>query len=103
MLELTSRHQIDNSLFCRKFIGMIFDFSEPEKPRSLVWRLGSGLYNTTTGVVTGTVGAGVTGVKWVAGKGYNATTATAGVVVTGTKAVVSKVPVPTWKKKDKKE
>ena len=71
----------------------------------MIWRLGSGLYSTTTGVVTGTVGAGVTGVKWVAGKGYNATTATAGAVVSGTKAVASKVPVPTltWKKKDKKE
>lgn len=69
----------------------------------MIWRLGSGLYSTTTGVVTGTVGAGYTGVKWVAGKSYDATTATAGAVVSGTKAVVSKVPVPTFKKKDKKE
>lgn len=80
-----------------------FFFTELEKPRGLLWRMGSGLYSGTTGLVTGTVGAGVTGVKWVAGKGYTVTSATAGAVITGTKVVVSKVPVPTWKRKDKKE
>ena len=72
---------------------------EEEKPRSLVWRLGSGVYSTTTGAVTGAVGLGVGSVKWVADKSYDAGSA----VVGTTKAVVSKVPVPTLKRKDKKE
>ncbi|KAK2142920.1 hypothetical protein LSH36_897g00042 [Paralvinella palmiformis] len=129
---------------------------EPPKPVSLVWRVSSGLYNTTTGAITvtvqvrsgqcsgwvwsvfrlgvvtvqvrcahcsgwvwslfrlgvvivqvrgghcsGAVGLGVGGVKWVAGKGYDAGSA----VVGTTKMVVSKVPVPVpkWKTKPKNE
>ena len=56
-------------------------------------RLGSGMYSVTAG----TIGAGVGGVKWVAGKGYDAGAA----VVGGTKTVVGKVAMQ--KKKDKKE
>lgn len=55
--------------------------------------------STTTGAVTGAVGLGVGGVKWAAGKGYNAGSA----VIGTTRTIVSKVPVPTLKKKDKKE
>ena len=72
---------------------------EPTKPTSFMWRMSSGLYSVTTGAVTGTVGLGVGGVKWVAGKGYNAGSA----VISTTKTVAAKVPLPTWKRKDKKE
>ena len=57
--------------------------------------MSSGVYHGATGAV----GMGVGGVKWVAGKSYDAGSA----VVGTTKAVVSKVPIPTLKKKDKKE
>jgi len=55
--------------------------------------------STTTGAITGAVGLGVGSVKWVAGKSYDAGSG----VISTTKAVVSKVPVPTLKKKPKKE
>jgi len=55
--------------------------------------------STTTGAITGAVGLGVGSVKWVAGKSYDAGTG----VINTTRAVVSKVPVPTLKKKPKKE
>ena len=77
---------------------MLFCISEPPKG-GYIWRFSSGLVSTTTGAITGAVGLGVGGAKWVACKGYNAGSA----VVGTTKTVVSKVPVPTWKKKDKKE
>lgn len=60
-----------------------------------VWRFSSGLVNTTASAI----GLGVTGVKWVVGKGYNAGSA----VVGTTKTVVCKVPVQALQKKDKKE
>ena len=49
--------------------------AEMEKPRSLLWRMSSGLYNTSKSAVTGTVGMGYGGVKWVAGTSYNVTSA----------------------------
>jgi len=64
-----------------------------------LWRFSSGLVNTTTGAITGAMGLGVGSVKWVAGKGYDAGSG----VLSTTKAVISKVPVPTLKKKPKKE
>ena len=76
-----------------------FSVAEPTKPTSLMWRMSSGLYSATTGAVTGTVGLGVGSVKWVAGKGYIAGSA----VINTTKTVAAKVPMPTWKRKDKKE
>jgi hypothetical protein len=39
----------------------------------------------------------------VAGKGYSASTAVGSAVIDTTKTVVSKVPIPTLRKKDKKE
>jgi hypothetical protein len=71
----------------------------PAPSGGYLWRFSTGLVSTTTGALTGAVGLGVGGVKWVAGKGYDAGAA----VVGTTKAVVSKVPVPTLKKKPKKE
>ena len=64
-----------------------------------LWRFSSGLVSTTAGAITGAVGLGVGGVKWVAGKGYSAGSA----VIDTTKTVVSKVPVPQLKKKAKNE
>lgn len=64
-----------------------------------LWRFSTGLVSTTTGAITGAVGLGVGSVKWVAGKSYDAGSG----VVNTTKAVVSKVPVPTLRKKPKKE
>ena len=64
-----------------------------------LWRFSTGLISTTTGAITGAVGLGVGSVKWVAGKSYDAGSG----VISTTKAVVSKVPVPTLKKKPKKE
>lgn len=82
-----------------------FLISEPEKPVGLLWRLSSGIASTSKNAVTGTVGLGVSGVKWVAGKSYNAGSAVVSTTISGTKAVASKVPVsvPFTKKKDKKE
>ena len=57
----------------------------------LLWRVTSGVYSTATGAV----GAGIGGVRWVASKTYDVSS-----------AVVSKVPVPSLslrKKKDKNE
>jgi len=71
----------------------------PAPSGGYLWRFSAGLVSTTTGAITGAVGLGVGSVKWVAGKGYDAGAA----VVGTTKAVVSKVPVPTIKKKPKKE
>ena len=65
----------------------------------MVWRVGSGLYSTTTGAIGGAVGLGVGSVKWAATKSYDA----GSVVVSTGKTVVQKVPLPTLKKKDKKE
>lgn len=64
-----------------------------------VWRFSSGLVSSTAGVLTGAVGLGVGGVKWVASKGISA----GGAVVDTTKNIVGKVPVPVLKRKDKKE
>ena len=64
-----------------------------------LWRFSTGLVSTTTGAITGAVGLGVGSVKWVAGKSYDAGSG----VLNTTRAVVSKVPVPTLKKKSKKE
>lgn len=73
---------------------------EPQKPAGgYLWRFSSGVIGTTSGAVTGAVGLGFGGIKWVATKGYNAGSA----VVGTTKTVASKVPIPAWKKKDKKE
>lgn len=73
---------------------------EPAKPAGgYLWRFSSGVIGTTSGAVSGAVGLGFGGIKWVATKGYSAGSA----VVGTTKTVASKVPIPTWKKKDKKE
>lgn len=77
--------------------------SEAPKPTSLMWRLGSGLYGTTTGVIGGAVGLGTGSVKWVAGKSYDAGSAVLSTTVNTTKTIVSYVPKPTLKRKDKKE
>lgn len=58
---------------------------------NIIWRMSSGVYNTTASAV----GMGVGGVKWVAGKSYDVGT-----------TVVSNVKVPnlsSLKRKDKKE
>lgn len=89
-----------------KKLATVFDFDcfvalvEPQKPAGgYLWRFSSGVIGTTSGAVTGAVGLGFGGIKWVATKGYNAGSA----VVGTTKTVASKVPIPAWKKKDKKE
>lgn len=64
-----------------------------------MWRMSSGLYSATTGAV----GMGIGSVKWAAGKGYDAGSVVVSTTVNTTKTVASKVPVPTWKKKAKKE
>ena len=68
-----------------------------------LWRFSSGVLSTTTGALSGAVGLSVGGVKWVAGKSYNAGTAVGMAVIDTTKSVVKKVPVPTLKQKAKKE
>ncbi|ELU17308.1 hypothetical protein CAPTEDRAFT_187448 [Capitella teleta] len=77
--------------------------SEAPQPRSLLWRVGSGLYGTTTGVIGGAVGLGTGSVKWVAGKSYDATSVVLTKTVNTTKTIASYVPKPTLKKKDKSE
>ncbi|KAL4225422.1 hypothetical protein ACF0H5_016112 [Mactra antiquata] len=73
------------------------DEQSEQKPQSgFVWRmstgLGSGLYNVTTGAVGYSVG----GVKWVAGKSYDAGAAVA--------SHIKVPPIPKLtKRKDKKE
>lgn len=65
--------------------------SDPSKQPGILWRMTSGVYSTASGAV----GAGIGGVRWVAGKTYDVSA-----------AVVSKVPVPSLplrKKKDKDE
>ena len=76
---------------------LIYFFSEQSPPVGIVWRMSSGLYNVTTGAV----GYGVGGVKWVAGKSYDVTSAVGSAVTTGVKKVPS--TIATLKKKDKKE
>ncbi|XP_064634280.1 transmembrane protein 263-like [Lineus longissimus] len=64
---------------------------EPQPQSGYLWRMGSGVFNVTTGAV----GLGVGGVKWVAGKSYDVGS-----------AVYSKAPaIPkiSLKRKDKKE
>ena len=77
--------------------------TEPPKPTSLMWRIGSGIYGTTTGALGGAVGLGTGSVKWVAGKGYNAGSAVVSKTVDTTKTIASYVPKPTLRRKDKKE
>lgn len=74
-------------------------FLSAAQQAGILWRMGSGLYSTTTGAVGATVGAGIGGVKWVGGKAYDVGS-----------VVASKVPVPPLpnlpligKKKDKSE
>lgn len=63
--------------------------ADPSKQPGLLWRVTSGVYSTASGAV----GAGIGGVRWVAGKTYDVGY-----------AVVNKVPVPALgKKKDKNE
>lgn len=76
---------------------------EPQKPASLVWRISSGVVGAGTGAVTGAVGYGYGGVKWVAGKSYDAGSAVVSTTVNTTKTVASKVPVPFKKGKDKSD
>ena len=78
-------------------VFQIVVLSEQKPPVGIVWRMSSGLYNVTTGAV----GYGVGGVKWVAGKSYDVTTAVGSAVTTGVKKVPS--TIATLKKKDKKE
>ncbi|KAK7099438.1 transmembrane protein 263-like [Littorina saxatilis] len=89
------------------------DTIDPSKQPGILWRVTSGVYSTATGAV----GAGIGGVRWVAGKTYDVGSAVAGKTydvgsaVAGKtydvgSAVVSKVPVPSLslsKKKDKNE
>ncbi|XP_076450043.1 uncharacterized protein LOC143286385 [Babylonia areolata] len=63
--------------------------TDPNQQGGILWRVTSGVYSTATGAV----GAGIGGVRWVAGKTYDVGS-----------AVASKVPVPgLGKKKDKNE
>jgi len=82
---------------------VLFVVPPPVPTGGYLWRFSTGVLSTTTGAITGAVGMSVGGVKWVAGKGYNAGTAVGSAVIDTTKSMVSKVPVPTLKKKSKKE
>ncbi|ESO95456.1 hypothetical protein LOTGIDRAFT_160606 [Lottia gigantea] len=65
------------------------EVNDPTTQPGILWRMSSGVYNTASGAV----GMGVGGVKWVAGKTYDAGS-----------AVYSKAPSnPLRKKKDKNE
>lgn len=80
---------------------------EPEIEKAaqggIFWRLGSGLYNTTTGAASMGYGA----VKYCAQTSYGVVSKTAEIGVNATKAVASKLPAPSMpslsKQKDKKE
>ncbi|GFR94864.1 transmembrane protein 263 [Elysia marginata] len=79
---------------------------EPTAQGGFLWRMSAGLYNTTTGVVTGAVGYSVDGVKWVAGKTVDVGSAVAHKTIDASSAVTSKLPLPSIpfvSKKDKKE
>lgn len=67
------------------------DTADQSQQAGFLWRMSSGVYSTAAGAV----GAGIGGVRWVAGKTYDVGS-----------AVASKVPVPSLplgKKKDKNE
>ncbi|KAK0053456.1 hypothetical protein Bpfe_017154, partial [Biomphalaria pfeifferi] len=73
-----------------------------------LWRMSSGIYSTATGAVSGAVGYGVGGVKWVAGKTIDVGSVVAHKTIDAGSAVASKLPLPTVSvpfvaKKDKKE
>lgn len=86
------------------FCVYYYNTAPPPAPSGgYLWRFSTGVLSTTTGAITGAVGLGVGGVKWVAGKGYNASTAVGSAVIDTTKTVVSKVPVPSLSRKAKKE
>ncbi|CAH1786912.1 unnamed protein product [Owenia fusiformis] len=73
------------------------ELMEPPPNHGMVWKIGSGVW----GLTSGTVGLGVNSVKWVAGKGYDATSA---VVTTGASAAVAvKNKMPTIRKHPKKD
>ena len=84
-------------------------FLSPEEPAAqagLLWRMSAGLYNTTSNAVTGAVGYGVGGVKWVAGKTVDVGSAVAQKTIDAGSTVTSKLPLPSMpfvSKKDKKE
>ncbi|BFZ15539.1 hypothetical protein BsWGS_18577 [Bradybaena similaris] len=69
----------------------------------LLWRMSTGLVSSATGVVSGAVGYGVSGAKWVAGKTVDAGSAIANTTLCAGSAVASKLPFPVVAKKDKKE
>ncbi|GFO01249.1 upf0444 transmembrane protein c12orf23-like protein [Plakobranchus ocellatus] len=79
---------------------------EPAPQGGLLWRMSAGLYNTTTSAVSGAVGYGVGGVKWVAEKTVDVGSAVAHKTLDASSAVTSKLPLPSMpfvSKKDKKE
>ncbi|KAH9507568.1 hypothetical protein Btru_051487 [Bulinus truncatus] len=74
----------------------------------ILWRMSSGIYSTATGAVTGAVGYGFGGVKWVAGKTLDVGSVVAHKTIDAGAAVASKLPLPSVSvpfvtKKDKKE
>lgn len=80
------------------------DEPEAEQPQGgIFWRLGSGLYSTTTGAASMGYGA----VKYCAQTSYGVVSKTAEIGVSATKAVAGKLPTPPIpsfsKQKDKKE
>lgn len=89
--------------------------AENQSQGGILWRLGSGIYNTTTGAVGASINMGCGAVKYVAQTSYGVVSKTAEVGVNATKAVAtggyngvsavtSKLPVPSFsKQKDKKE
>jgi hypothetical protein len=79
---------------CIFFFKLIFLLiSDPKTQPGILWRVTSGVVSTASGAVGAGIGAGIGGVRWVAGKTYDVGS-----------AVASKVPVPALgKKKDKNE
>lgn len=75
----------------------------PQPQGGIFWRLGSGLYSTTTGAASMGYGA----VKYCAQTSYGVVSKTAEIGVSATKAVAGKLPAPPIpsfsKQKDKKE